>query len=102
VSREENRPVEALAHSFLSVAGDLVMTSFRQVRDAVELRLFNPDTKPAGATVTFNAGYGTRKSPKAAQAIDFEGNAIGEALELVSGNLTVKLNPKQIASYRVE
>ena len=101
VHRKADQVGEPLSRSFLSVEGDLVISSFRHVGDALELRLFNPATKPAGATVTFGDDLRKGWPPQSSQAINFEGNAIGEAVSLVSGKLTVKLNPKQIASYRV-
>ena len=85
---------------FLRLEGAAVLTSSRQVGAAMEIRLFNPDSKAVAATVQFTGKAGLAKLPTKAERVDFEGNRLAE-LGLLDGKCKVTLKPKQIVTLRL-
>lgn len=86
-------PAEA---SLMSVGGDCVVTSLRQVRGKVELRAFNP-LRRAGKLVlrpgTLQFGL--------AQPTDFEGKPIGDVHLANGGGITIDVGPKKIVTLQL-
>ncbi len=85
---------------FLRVEGPAVVTSLRQAGDALELRMFNPDTKAVTATLHFAPKTGLAKPPTTAQHVDFESRPLGP-LAVTNGKIKVGLKPKQIVTVRL-
>ena len=85
---------------FLRLEGAVVLTSSRQVGAAMEVRLFNPDTKTVTATLQFTGKTAGAKPPTKAEHVDFEGNRIAE-LGMANGKCKVALKPKQIFTLRL-
>ena len=84
------------SQGFLRLDSPAVLTSARQVRDGLELRLFNPTDGPISTRLTIN------HPATKAQPVDFEGCPAGEQLPIDSGAVTVELNPKQVATIRLQ
>ena len=104
--RREDAEIYKSAHplpptaGFLRVEGAAVVTSVRQVGAALELRMFNPDTKAITATIHLAAKTGLAKPPATAQRVDFESHSLGQ-LAVTDGKCKVSLKPKQIVTVRL-
>jgi alpha-mannosidase/mannosylglycerate hydrolase len=85
---------------FLRLEGPAVVTSTRHAGEAVELRMFNPDTKTVTATIHLAAKTGKTKPVVTAQRVDFESNPLGQ-LAVANGKIKVTLKPKQIVTVRL-
>lgn len=83
--------------SLLSVTGQVVVTSTRQVDGAIELRLFNPATKPATAGIELKGHLG--KQPTQMERVDFESRVRGPA-ETFSERCEITVRPKEILTLR--
>ena len=85
---------------FLRLEGPAVVTSTRQVGESLELRMFNPDTKPISAMIHLGAKTGKAQPAATAQRVDFEGNLVGQ-LAVADGKIKITLKPKQIFTVRL-
>jgi len=85
---------------FLRVEGPAVVTSLRQAGTALELRMFNPETKTITATLHLADKTGLAKPPTTAQRVDFESRPLGP-LVITGGKIKVALKPKQIVTVRL-
>jgi alpha-mannosidase/mannosylglycerate hydrolase len=90
---------------YLEVRGPVVLTSARFADDGavgagLEVRLFNPNSEPAAASVELDEGMLKSWRPAAAQRVDFEGNAAGPAEPLRRLGVDLELGPKQIVTLR--
>jgi len=82
---------------FLSVDGPAVVTSVRQVGQALEVRMFNPTDKTIAAAVATTGRPGNMGQPTRWQPVDFESNPVGEGGEF-DGSVELKLAPKKIVT----
>ena len=104
--RREDAEIFKSAHAlpptagFLRVEGAAVVTSLRQVGDALELRMFNPDTKAVTATLHLGGKTGLAKPPTTARRVDLESHPLGQ-LSVTNGKCKVTLKPKQIVTVRL-
>lgn len=89
------------AAAFLSVDGDAVLTSARQVGDAFEVRLFNPTGKPLKSTLRFGAA-GHAAAFSRLTPVDFESQPVGPAQKLTRNCATVTLGAKKIVTFRAD
>lgn len=88
-----------LQSSFLKLNGDVVMTSMREVGATLEVRLFNPQTKPAVATLDFSGRPSGVPCPYLAQRVDFESQPQGKPTRFTNTFKTA-LKPKEIVTLR--
>jgi len=79
--------------SFISIDGDAVVTSLRQVDSAWELRMFNPSQEAIQAVIH---GDFTRAVP-----VNFESQPVGTEISARDGRVSVSLKPKQILTLRL-
>jgi alpha-mannosidase/mannosylglycerate hydrolase len=87
---------------FLAVDGSAVLSSARMVGDALEVRLFNPNTKAGKATVSWPDKPKAAKAWKKAELVDLESKSVKDAKPaLKAGTATVSLKPKQIVTLRL-
>ena len=82
------------AGGLLSLDGQAVLTSIRQVDKAIEARVFNPTTEPE--TITLRTD--TAMKLDRAHPVDNDSRTIGDAISFDQGKLTVELQPKQIVT----
>ena len=87
---------------FMQVDGPVAVTSTRAAGEAVELRMFNPNTQTVEATLDLNARPGSMPKPTTAQPVDLESNPKGNAIPVSQGKCTVSLSPKEIVTLRLE
>lgn len=83
--------------SFLIVKGDVVTTSVRQVGGNLEVRLFNPNTKPS--KVAFDlSGWPTKlRKFQSVSKVDLESQALGEAKK-IDAKWRLSIKPKKIVT----
>ncbi|MBM3190677.1 MAG: glycoside hydrolase family 38, partial [Chloroflexi bacterium] len=86
---------------FLGLDGAAVLTSARQVGEALELRLFNPTGKAIYSTITLGEPIGLAQLPTRAQKVDFEGRPLDRARAIEGGAITLRLRAKQIVTVRL-
>jgi alpha-mannosidase/mannosylglycerate hydrolase len=86
--------------SFLTLTGDVVMTSTREVGATLEVRLFNPQTKPAAATLDFRGRPRGAACPHLAQRVDFESQPQGKPTPFTN-TFKLTLKPKEIVTLRL-
>lgn len=84
--------------SLLKVEGPAVLTSIRQVGDAVELRLFNPNTVKINTALRLPSHKAGRCQ---VTPVDFESRPLGRR-RTVTARLRVALDPKAIVTLRIE
>jgi len=94
------RPQLPPAASFLAVAGEVVVTSVRERAGALEVRCFNPNTKPAPASFDFSGRPRVAFPPAFAERVDFEGRPLGARTALAAGKFSTELRAKEIATLR--
>ena len=93
--RETALPAEAFG---LAVGGPVVLTSLRQVEDAVELRLFNPEVEPAEAQLALGPALAHLDQ---AQLVDLDSRALGAPWALTAPSIQLSLAAKQIVTLRL-
>ena len=98
-SCRENLPFEA---GFVSVEGDVVVTSLRRVEEGLEVRLFNPNITAAAASIQVLPGLAWVKAPAHACLVDFESNLLSEIDGFDGKTVPLTVNPKQILTVRLE
>ena len=86
------------AGGLLTLEGQAVLTSFRQVDGAIEARVFNPSTEPAEITLRTDASLKLKR----AQPVDNESRPIGNAIPIDQGGFVLKLKPKQILTVSLD
>ena len=86
--------------SFLRVEGQVVVSSLRQVDEAMEIRLFNPTGLAIKAKLDTTGWPEGACAPKNVQPVDFESNPIGPA-EKLNRTFELNLGSKQIATFRL-
>lgn len=91
------KPAAPATAGLLRLEGSALVSSLRQLGEAVEIRLFNPETRAATAKLVV-----TDKAFKPTQAAltDFEGNPKTK-LTLAGGKVSLTLKPKQIVTVRL-
>ncbi len=87
--------------SFLQVSGDLVLSSARRVGAALEVRLFNPTTRPADGELRLGRMAGDEGAFTSCQAVDLESNPVGERRAFAGSEVRVTLRPKEIQTLRL-
>jgi hypothetical protein len=85
---------------FLEVQGQAVVTSIRG-EGGLEVRLFNPGTKPVEAVLNLNNRPEEMPCPSAAIPVNFEGEVVGKPFPIKQGKVTIPLGPKQIRTVRL-
>jgi alpha-mannosidase len=86
---------------FLALEGDAVMTSARQVDEALEVRLFNPTNGRIKATLK-NAGAPQALTHfESAELVNLESVPTGEKLKFDKASVSLELKPKQIVTIRL-
>ena len=83
--------------SFLSIQGDILVTSFRQVEKTVELRIYNPNMTKSSVAISCPKNMFSRAS-----IVDFESNPIGEPVAVNKGKITIGLKPKQVLTLSMK
>jgi alpha-mannosidase/mannosylglycerate hydrolase len=83
----------------VQVDGPAVVTSFRQVAGAKELRMFNPTEGAADVRLCFHGWPGN--APTMAQPVDLESHPIGAAIGAKEGVIPLRLTAKQILTVRL-
>lgn len=76
--------------SFLTLEGDAVLTSTRQVDHALEVRLFNPNATPATIRLQLNLPFVN------VQQVNLKSERLTPTQTTENGSYTCTLNPKQI------
>lgn len=94
---------------WLALEGPVVLTSLRrasplvgEAHNRVEVRLFNPNTRPVRATLDWSGRPDGENLPTRAVRVDFEGHPLGEALGMVNGRVELAFKPKEIVTVRFE
>jgi hypothetical protein len=87
--------------SFLQVTGDLVLSSARRVGAALEVRLYNPTTRPADGELRLGRMARDGGAFTACQPVDLESNPLGERRAFSGGEVRVTLRPKEILTLRL-
>jgi alpha-mannosidase/mannosylglycerate hydrolase len=85
------------AMSFLSVKGDILVTSFRQIENNVELRVFNPTMTKSSAVICC-----PKKMFSKAAIVNFESNPAGEKFSVKDGKIKIDVKPKQILTISLK
>lgn len=96
VHHDPSKPQKKEA-SFFEIKGDVVCTSSRTVNGGFEVRLFNPNDKPAGADITI---YAKPLPYKKAHLVDFESKPVTGEVKYAKGKASTKLGPKKIVTVR--
>jgi hypothetical protein len=86
--------------SFLAVDGGVVVTSVREVNEAMEARLFNPGTKTVTATLDFRGQPKSVAQPRSAQRVNLESRPLGEPAAVAGGVFKTRVRPKEIVTLR--
>ena len=89
-------------YSHLTLDGPAIVTSIRPDGDAVEVRLFNPQTVNIACGLKRPGAPGTGAPGWRAQPVDLESRPIGEALIPKRGAVSLTLGPKKIVTLRLE
>ena len=84
----------------LQLTGSAVMTSAQQVGDALEVRLFNPNTESVSATLAVADRPESSPRPRHVQHVDFESNPLDEPAAF-GGTVEVDMEPKRIVTLRL-
>lgn len=85
--------------SFLSLAGNVVMTSVREIAGKLEVRLFNPETKATTATFDFSGRPSGAPMPRLVEHVNLESQPIGGVKTFLKRYQT-RLRGKQILTLR--
>ncbi len=80
----------------LRVAPEVVMSAFRVVHGACELRVFNPKNVEVCAKIELHERLA--KDIRTARRVDFEHQPVGEPLALDCGRFELMMRPKEIAT----
>jgi len=84
------------------IEGPAVVSSFRQVDHALELRLFNPEDQAAVCTVRFDDFTKlATAAPTKAQLVDFESNPLETPKPIEKDAFELALGPKKILTVRL-
>ena len=86
------------SRGLLTLEGQAILTSVRQVDSAIEARVYNPTDTPAEIALTPEATLKLNR----AQPIDNESRPIGDAMPIDGGRLALKLKPKQVLTLSLE
>jgi alpha-mannosidase/mannosylglycerate hydrolase len=95
-SLESDLPALPAQASFLAIHGLAVLTSMRQVGEALEVRLFNPTSTQGTVILDFSGWPEGMSPPEWMQAVDFESNPLGEVMAVGQ----IELKPKQIMTIK--
>ncbi|MDD5139801.1 MAG: glycoside hydrolase family 38 C-terminal domain-containing protein [Verrucomicrobiales bacterium] len=85
--------------AFLSLTGGVVITSVREAGGALEIRLFNPQTKAAATRLDFSGRPRGVTQPHYAQRVNFESRPQGRPTAF-AGTFKTTLKPKEIVTLR--
>lgn len=85
--------------SFLALTGKVVITSVREVGGALEVRLFNPQTKTESAQLDFRGRPKDALKPRQVQRVNFESRPQGKPAAF-AGAFKTTLKPKEIVTLR--
>ena len=85
-----NLPAE---DGLLSLEGQAILTSARQVGGALEVRLLNPETAPSTATLHVQATQ--------VQRVNLESTALGDTAAVENNRLTIAIAPKEVVTLRL-
>lgn len=85
---------------FIKLAGGAIMTSCSMVDGAVEVRVFNPETRAIEATIDWSANPKSGETFATVQAVNLESRPQGEARKLSGKSFRFALEPKRIATWR--
>jgi hypothetical protein len=86
--------------SYLTVAGEVVVTSVRERDGILEVRLFNPGSQAATANFDFAGRPAGTAAPTRVAAVNFEGVTTGQPTAVRAGRHRTTLRPKQILTLR--
>jgi alpha-mannosidase/mannosylglycerate hydrolase len=85
--------------SFLALTGKAVITSVREIGGALEVRLFNPQTKTEAAQLDFSGRPKDALKPRQVQRVNFESQPQGKPASF-TGVFKTTLKPKEIVTLR--
>lgn len=85
---------------FFELSGPAVMTSVRQVGEAIDVRLFNPTSSSVEAKVSFQEMPASTLKFLSAKFVDIEGLRMGKSIPITACSAKVKLKKKQIVTLR--
>jgi len=89
------------AHTgFLEIHGNAVLTSLRKVKDNIEVRIFNPNTKTEQVSLEFDKQTEIIQNTQYVQQVNFESSPLEEPQPVQDGIFTTKLKPKEIITLR--
>lgn len=92
--------VQPTAAGFFTLTGPAVMTSCRQVDDALEIRLFNPAARSIAATIRFDVRPRGMAVPQWAQRVNLESEPLEKPVRLRRATHRFTLRAKQIVTLR--
>ncbi|MAE67942.1 MAG: glycoside hydrolase family 38 [Phycisphaeraceae bacterium] len=84
--------------SFLQVDGAVVVTSSRMEGDRLEVRMFNPTSDAAEATIRFPGQVAA--APRTATPVDFESRPTAPDVSLEDGRMSLTVEPKRIVTLQ--
>jgi hypothetical protein len=90
-------PVRA---GWIALHGPAVLTSIC-AEHGLEVRLFNPYSRPVEAVLDFNAQPEEMGKPVSALPVNFESEPVGSPIPFKQGKVTIPLGPKQIRTIRI-
>ena len=90
---------------FLTLTGDAVATSVQRTGSGasagVEVRVFNPSTKPVSATIDAGPLAGAGKRGGEAERVNLESRLLESVKTSGRGKVKLTLRPKEIATVRI-
>ncbi len=86
---------------YFAVEGPVVVSSIRVEGDAMEVRLFNPQTTDADCKLRLSSNAPASKQAWLAQRVDFESTPLGKPIDASAGLIALSLAPKQIVTLQV-
>ena len=102
MGRSEITPPSLDASSgFMAVSGPVTMTSLRQTRTGLEVRLFNPNDETARASLSLGKLPRESEQPTHAVWVNFESMPISEPFEIDGQMVSFEVQPKQIRTLCV-
>ncbi|MHB0856743.1 MAG: glycoside hydrolase family 38 N-terminal domain-containing protein [Anaerolineae bacterium] len=100
-SKASAGPKLPVSASFLAMEGPVVVTSARMVEGALEVRMFNPNTAQAQATLRLGQPVGSAVLPTQAQRVNLESTPMGDAQPIQEGAIALTVAPKEIVTLRL-
>ncbi len=94
-------PLPASA-GFITLKGQVVLTSLRAVAGGLEARLFNPTPDSQRASLDVRGWAGATPAPTLATPVNFESHPSAAAEPFTDGQIHFALRPKEILTLRLE